>query len=315
MKYISYQREGLYSIGVWHDNRVFDIPGAVRAFGNTNMPNTMLEFLNDFEYNHRVVTEIFEQSSPTRRPELFFPDGQAAILAPVPSPRSLRTFCAFENHVKATRSHHGLEMVEEWYEIPIFYYSNHQAILGPNTEIPYPTGSESLDYGLGIAAIVGRKGKNISAVDADEYIVGYTIMNDWSARDTLKQEMQTGIGPAKGKDFATSLGPYLVTVDELSSFRDGENYNLPMTTTVNGEHYSSGNWNTLYHSFARMIERASANCTLYPGDVIGSGTMEGGCVLELGPEEYGWLQPADKVSLAIEGFGTLTNTIGGKTGK
>ncbi|MBS1272319.1 MAG: hypothetical protein MAGBODY4_01460 [Candidatus Marinimicrobia bacterium] len=314
MKYISYQREGLHSIGIWHDDRIFDIPGAARSFGNTKMPNDMLDFLQDFEYNHRLVTEMFEQSSPTTRPELFFPDGQAEILAPVPFPRSLRDFYAFENHVKTARANRGLDMIDEWYDIPVFYFSNHQAVYGPNTEIPYPQSSEALDFELEIAAIIGRKGRDISAEDAEEYIAGYAIMNDWSARDVQREEMQVGLGPAKGKDFATSLGPYLVTQEELSTAEDGENYNITMTATVNGEQYSSGNWNTLYHSFARMIERASADCTLYPGDVIGSGTVGTGCILELGADEYGWLQPGDTVSLAIERLGTLTNTIGAKKG-
>jgi len=312
MKYISYQREGLFSIGVWHDSRIFDIPGAARSFGNTKMPNSMLEFLQDFEYNHRLVSEMFEQSSPTKRPELFFPDGQAEILAPLPLPRSLRDFYAFEDHAKADRSHRGLDMPDAWYEIPVFYFSNRQAIFGPNTEVPFPTNTESLDFELEIAAIIGRKGQDIAAEDAEEHIAGYTIMNNWSARDIQEQEMQVGLGPAKSKDFATSLGPYLVTVDELSSARERDNYTLSMTATVNGEQYSSGNWNVLHHSFGRMVERASTDCPLFPGDVIGSGTMGNGCIWDLGAGEYAWLQPGDKVSLAIERLGTLTNTIGSK---
>ncbi len=312
MKYITYERDERRSIGVYIDGRIFDIPGGARAFGNTSMVNTMLDFLNDFQRNHEFVTEMLAEITPTKRPELYFPSGQATLLAPLPNPRSFRDFYAFEEHVKTARAKRDLEMIPEWYEFPVFYFSNHQAIFGTDSTIPYPNDTEALDYELEIAAIIGKKGKNIPANRADQYIAGYSILNDWSARDIQRKEMKVGLGPAKGKDFATSLGPYLVSTDELEDSRDGDNYNLLMSATISGQTYSQSNWNTLYYSFGQMIERASKDCTLYPGDVIGSGTVGTGCILELGPEEYGWLLPGSVVSLEIEKLGQLTNKVGDK---
>jgi len=310
MKYLSYKRDGLESIGLWVNDLIFDIPQAARFKGIRKMPGTLLEFLDQFDNNHQTITSIFAEVNPAKNPELFFPAGQATILPPLPHPGSLRDFYAFENHVKTARKNRGLDMIPEWYDFPVFYFSNHQAVYGPENVIPYPLESNALDYELEVAAIIGKRGRNIPENDADTYIAGYTIMNDWSARDIQREEMKVGLGPAKGKDFATSLGPWLVSRDELASHRTKSLYNLPMTAIVNGKKYSSGNWNTLYYSFAQMIARASENCTLYPGDVIGSGTVGTGCILELGSEKYGWLQPGDEVILEIEGLGRLRNTIG-----
>lgn len=312
MKYITYERDGRRSIGVYVDGRIFDIPGGARAFGNPSMANTMLDFLSDFQDNHEFVTEMLAESNSNNRPELYFPSGQAKLLAPLPNPRSFRDFYAFEEHVKSARARRDLEMIPEWYDFPVFYFSNHQALYGTDTTIPYPRDTEELDYELEIAAVIGKKGKNISADRADQYIAGYSVLNDWSARDIQRKEMKVGLGPAKGKDFATSLGPYLVSADELEDSKDGDNYNLRMSATISGENYSQGNWNTLYYSFGQMIERASRDCTLYPGDIIGSGTVGTGCILELGPEKFGWLQPGSTVNLEIEKLGQLTNKIGEK---
>ncbi|SEM68067.1 fumarylacetoacetate hydrolase family protein [Lihuaxuella thermophila] len=234
---------------------------------------------------------------------------EVRLLAPVPMPTSVRDFYAFEQHVKTSRQRRGLEMIPEWYQIPVFYFSNHRSIVGPEAAVAKPSYTEWLDFELEVACVIGKKGKNIPADRALEYIAGFTIMNDWSARDMQRQEMKVGLGPAKGKDFATSLGPYLVTLDELEDRRTGHHWDLQMTAKVNGKPLSSGNMKDLYWSFPQMIERASLECELVPGDVIGSGTVGTGCILELGPEVHRWLQPGDVVELEIERLGVLSNRI------
>lgn len=233
----------------------------------------------------------------------------AQLLAPLPQPRSFRDFYAFEQHVKTARGRRGLDVIPEWYQIPVFYFSNHHSIVGPDAEVMKPAYTEWLDYELEIACIIGKKGKNIPADQALDYIAGFTILNDWSARDVQRVEMAVGLGPAKGKDFATSMGPYLVTLDELADRYQEGHWDLQMTAKVNGQLLSSGNVNTLYWSFADMIARASEACELMPGDVIGSGTVGTGCILELGTEVHRWLQPGDVVELEIERLGVLRNVI------
>jgi fumarylacetoacetate (FAA) hydrolase len=215
------------------------------------------------------------------------------LLAPVPRPPSVRDAYAFEEHVKNAARVTGRPGVpDEWYEIPVFYFSNPAAIYGPDDEIPFPAGSVELDYELEVAAVIGAGGA----------VGGFTIMNDWSARDLQRQEAKVGLGPAKGKDFATSLGPVVVTPDELGDLR------LEMVARVNGEERSRGNLGDMYHSWESILERVSANTKLVPGDVIGSGTVGTGCILEHGDGR--WLQPGDEVELEVDGIGVLRNVVG-----
>lgn len=225
--------------------------------------------------------------------------------------RSLRDFYAFEQHVRTARARRGLDVPPEWYEIPVFYFSNPHAIYGTDDVIPCPRYTQALDFELEVAAVIGTPGINILVADAERHILGYTIMNDWSARDVQRTEMAVGLGPAKAKDFATSLGPWLVTPDELEDRRSGKGYDLAMVARRNGVEISRGNWKDIHWSFAEMIARASDEVWLQPGDVIGSGTVGTGCILELGPETVGgWLQPGDVIELEIERLGILRNTIG-----
>ncbi|HJV30007.1 MAG TPA: fumarylacetoacetate hydrolase family protein [Gaiellaceae bacterium] len=210
---------------------------------------------------------------------------------PVLHPPSVRDFYAFEQHVKTARANRGLEVPPEWYEVPVFYFSNPAAIYGPEDDVPYPEGTEELDYELEVAAIIGAEGR----------IGGFTVMNDWSARDLQRLEMKVGLGPAKGKDFATSLGPIVVTPDEF----DGQQ--AEMVARVNGEERSRGNLRDLHWPWERLVEHAARNTRLAPGDVIGSGTVGTGCILELGDGR--WLQRGDAVELEVEGIGVLRNTI------
>jgi 2-keto-4-pentenoate hydratase/2-oxohepta-3-ene-1,7-dioic acid hydratase in catechol pathway len=213
------------------------------------------------------------------------------LCAPIPAPPSVRDFFAFEAHVATARANRGATVPAEWYEIPVFYFSNPAAIFGPDDAIPYPQASAQLDYELEVAAIVGTGGR----------IAGFTVMNDWSARDLQRQEVSVGLGPAKGKDFATSLGPLLVTVDEF----DGSE--AEMVARVNGEERSRGNLRDLFHPWKSIMARAALNTNLRPGDVIGSGTVGTGCILEHGDGR--WLSVGDVVELEIEGIGVLRNTV------
>lgn len=241
--------------------------------------------------------------------EMVLPLDEVRLLAPLPRPPSLRDFYAFEAHVAAAAALRGGHVPLAWYEIPVFYFSNHTAIYGPGADIPAPR-SRALDYELEIACVIGRAGRDIAEEDAEEYIAGYTIMNDWSARDLQREEMEVGLGPAKGKDFATSLGPWLVTPDELEEHALGDGrHHLIMTAHVNGAELSRGTLRDSYYTFAQMIARASQDATLYPGDVLGSGTVGGGCLLELTGGQGPWLAPGDVVELAITGLGALRNRI------
>jgi fumarylacetoacetate (FAA) hydrolase len=221
-----------------------------------------------------------------------YPLDAVRLLPPVKHPPSVRDFYAFEAHVKRARELRGLELPPEWYELPVFYFSNPAAIFGPEDEIPYPAGSEELDYELEVAAVMG----------ADGQIGGFTVMNDWSARDLQRAEMHVGLGPSKGKDFATSLGPVVITPDELGDLR------LEMVARVNGEERSRGNLGDMHHSWEAIVAHAARNTELRPGDVLGSGTVGTGCILEHGDGR--WLQPGDLVELEVEGIGVLKNRVG-----
>jgi fumarylacetoacetate (FAA) hydrolase len=210
---------------------------------------------------------------------------------PVLHPPAVRDFMAFEEHVANARRLRGAEVPKEWYEVPVFYFSNPTAIFGPEDAISYPEGTQELDYELECAAVIG----------ADGAIGGFTIMNDWSARDVQRQEMRVGLGPAKGKDFATSLGPVLVTPDEF----DGTSGT--MVARVNGEERSRGELGAMHHHWDALVARSAQNTALRPGDVIGSGTVGNGCILE--HDDGRWLQRGDVVELEIEGIGVLRNTI------
>lgn len=235
------------------------------------------------------------------------------LLTPVPYPPTMRDFYAFEQHVAAAMALRGQGIIPEWYQIPTFYFTNTSELYGHDDPVPYPVGSNALDMELEIACVIAREGKDISVEEAADYIAGYMIMNDWSARDFQRLDMKLNLGPGKGKDFATSLGPWLVTPDELASRRTGsgtsERYDMTMLARVNGQEISRGNFNQIYYSFPQMIAYASRNARLRPGDVIGSGTVGTGCLLELGTKVHPWFQRGEVIELEIDGIGVLRNTI------
>jgi fumarylacetoacetate (FAA) hydrolase len=236
--------------------------------------------------------------------------------APVPRPPSVRDFYAFEQHVKTAREIRGQQIAAEWYQFPVFYFSNPGVIFGPGDVIPSPRYTRELDFELEMACIIGRPGRDLTPESALACIAGYTILNDWSARDVQRLETRVGLGPAKAKDFATSLGPTLVTPDELENWiteRPGV-FDLHMQARLNGKPCSNGYAREMYFSFGEMLSRASEAVELRPGDVIGSGTVGSGCLLELTRGAGPWLTQGDRVELEIEGLGVLDNLIGGPVG-
>jgi 2-keto-4-pentenoate hydratase/2-oxohepta-3-ene-1,7-dioic acid hydratase in catechol pathway len=233
----------------------------------------------------------------------------AGLRAPIPVPPSIRDFLAFEEHVRTIREAQGVGVDPSWYDLPVFYFSNPAAVYGPQDSIAISPGSRQFDYELEVAAVVGRGGSDLAPEEAETHIAGYSVMCDWSARDLQFQEMVLRLGPAKGKDSATSMGPMLVTPDELEPWRQDGRLGLGMRASVNGREYSNGNLGDMYWSFGQLMAYASRGTRLMPGDVIGSGTVGTGCILEraltLGAERYPWLRAGDAVTLEVDGLGAI----------
>ncbi len=232
---------------------------------------------------------------------LFHPPDDVTILAPLPRANLIRDFLAFEAHAKRGYERRGQEMPKLWYEIPVYYKGNPRAIIGPDTTVEWPSFTRKFDYELEIACIIGKEGRDIPVERANEYIAGYTIFNDFSARDVQMEEVSLRLGPSKGKDFATGMGPMLVTPESVGDVR-----NLRMTAKVNGELWSDGNSGASHWTFPQMIAHVSRSETLYPGDVFGSGTVGGGCGYELDR----WVQPGDLIELEIATLGVLRHRVG-----
>lgn len=324
MKLVSYKNDGQTILGFLLNDNVVDLRMAHAELADTlsfevqQLPNSMVEFLqlgsaalNDAQQIENYCREHKEYVSAS------LPLANVVLMAPVPRPTSMRDGYAFRQHVEAARRNRGAEMIPEFDEIPIFYFTNHMAVFGGGPIEVRSMHCDKLDFELEAAIVIGKEGRDISASEADDYIAGYTIMNDWSARTMQMHEMKLNLGPAKGKDFATSIGPWLVTKDELQSHRipgdSGERYDLGMTAYVNGTKVSTGNMKDMTWTFAQIIERASYGVTLHPGDVIGSGTCGTGCFLELnGSKVYDpawWLKPGDVVTCEIEMLGSLENSL------
>ncbi|CAN5771482.1 fumarylacetoacetate hydrolase family protein [soil metagenome] len=251
-----------------------------------------------------------DEPRPSAGPVLALDD--VRLLAPVGRPPSVRDFYAFEAHVATARRGRGLEVDPDWYELPFFYFSNPASVVGPGDQVAVPRGCAELDYELEVAAIVGVEATDVDPERWREVVAGFCIMNDWSARDLQRREMRQGLGPAKGKDFALSLGPELVTPDELLAVASGRP-EAAMVARVNGVERSRGQLADIHHPWGDLLAHASRSTTLRPGDVIGSGTVGTGCILELalthGPDAQPWLEPGDLVELEVDGLGTLANPV------
>lgn len=306
-------------VGAMHSQQVVDLNLAYarwladqqetqpQRLANAQVPPTMLEFLEGGDSTlaaaRRAIDYATTRSSSVKGPlgeTILYSGTDVQLAAPLPNPSSLRDFIAFEDHIAATSKKRDQPIPPEWYKVPVYYKGNHRTIVGPEEALPWPLGTTKLDYELELACVIGREGKNISERQAEDYIAGYTIMNDFSARDIQFQEMACRLGPAKGKDFATALGPCLVTPDEIADLGA-----LTMIARVNGEEWSRGRFGTIHWSFAQMIAHVSRGETIYPGDVFGSGTVGGGCGLEL--DRY--LKAGDVVELEIQPIGVLRTRV------
>ncbi|MBX3330391.1 MAG: fumarylacetoacetate hydrolase family protein [Nitrospira sp.] len=306
-------------VGAIHDQRIVDLNMAYARWladqqeaqphrlADAQVPTTMSEFLEGGsstlaaarrakDYVTTLPTSVKGPSGET----IVYAAPDVQLAAPLPNPSSLRDFIAFEDHIAATSRRRGQPIPPEWYKAPVYYKGNHRTIMGPDEELSWPLETTKLDYELELACVIGRQGRDISERQAEDYIAGYTIMNDFSARDIQFQEMACRLGPAKGKDFATVLGPCLVTPDEIADLGS-----LTMTARVNGEEWSRGRFGTIHWSFAQMIAHVSRGEMIYPGDVFGSGTVGDGCGLEL--DRY--LKPGDVVELEIQPIGVLKTRV------
>ena len=320
MKLVSYLKDENEQLGVLIDDRIYNV-----ELIHPDIPNTMNMFLNYWEELYPVMQAgelaIMDRGSHSSKS---IPMESVSLLAPVPLPSSCRDGYAFRQHVAAARRNRKVPMIPEFDQYPVFYFTNHHGIQGPGDVRCMPDHFEKLDFELEVAIVIAKHGRNIPAAEADDYIAGLLIMNDLSARTLQAEEMLLNLGPAKGKDFATAIGPWLVTLDELEKFEvpckeghTGKNWNLRMQCRINGVQVSDGNLADMDWTFAELIERASYGVDLYPGDVIGSGTVGTGCFLELngtgklGDPNYTeqWLRENDVVELEVDGLGILSNTI------
>ena len=318
MKLVTHLQQGREQLAILNQDTLYNVQSL-----NPDFPATMNELLAQWEQWIDLLKAADRACSEGKYSSDIRFDA-ANLLAPVPHPASCRDGYAFRQHVAAARRNRKVDMIAEFDQYPIFYFTNHQAIQGPGDIECMPDHFQKLDFELEIAAVIGKKGRNFTAAEADQYIGGYMIMNDMSARTLQMEEMLLNLGPAKGKDFSTVIGPVLVTPDELEPHKTacrpdhtGNNYNLSMKCRVNGKQVSEGNMADMDWTFAEILERCAYGVDIMPGDVIGSGTVGTGCFLELNGTgllndpnyPVQWLQDGDIVEMEIDGLGILTNTI------
>lgn len=320
MKFVSYLKEGNEQLAILVDGLLYDLDVL-----HPELPNTMGMMLN---YWDALIETVQLGETAIRNGRISrdngIPMSQASLLSPVPFPPSCRDGYAFRQHVAAARRNRKVDMIAEFDQYPIFYFTNHHSIQGPGPVRCMADHFEKLDFELECAIVISKHGRNIRAEQADEYIAGLMIMNDLSARRLQIEEMLLNLGPAKGKDFATAVGPCLVTPHDLVQFEIppkeghvGKSWNLRMQCFVNGVQVSDGNLGDMDWTFAEIIERASYGVDLYPGDIIGSGTVGTGCFLELNGTgklddpnyQEQWLQEGDVVEMTIDQLEKLTNTL------
>jgi 2-keto-4-pentenoate hydratase/2-oxohepta-3-ene-1,7-dioic acid hydratase in catechol pathway len=291
VRLVTYERDGR-RLGALVEGAVVDVPG---ASGDPDFPTTMEALVEAGPDALDAARRALAALHPDRH--VVVPD--ARLLVPI-LPGSLRDFLAFEDHVKAGAARRGEPVPEAWYRMPTYYKGNHRSVYGPEEEIPWPPYTSELDYELEVAAVLGGRGRDLDEDAASALIFGYTLMNDWSARDIQRDEMSVRLGPAKGKDFATSLGPCILTADELDPTT------LRLEARVDGETWSTGTLGEAHWTFSQMIAHVSRGEDVWPGDLYGSGTFGGGCGLDLGR----FLWPGAVVELEAEGIGVLRNRVG-----
>lgn len=306
MKLLTYDIGNGPRCGVLRDNLVLDVTALLGVDQTLRDVRALLE-LGDSPIDR--LRDALARDVPA--PALPLPS--VRLRSPILQPPTVRDFFSFEDHA----SGHGSRALHEaWYRLPIFYFSNTLRIFGPDDVVPFPAASDRLDYELELGCVIGREGSDIAAADALDYIAGFCVFNDWSARDLQFDEMAVGLGPAKGKDAATTLGPWLVTTDEMAPYLQDGRLQVKCEARVNGEVWlDDGDGGAAYHSWGDFVERASKDSRIVPGDVLGSGTVSGGSIpeaIQLSIESARYLQPGDEVELEVEGIGILRNTLGPK---
>lgn len=301
MRFVTYQHDGDASCGVVDESgRVHPLPNGARLIDLISAGADAL---------HSAGAQALAADPGP-------PATQVRLLPPI-QPPAIRDFVTFEEHVEGVRRSidRTRGVPAAWYDAPTFYFTNPYAVIGAHDDVPVPPGAHVLDFELEVAAVVGRAGRDLTPEQARDHIVGYTIMNDWSARDLQSREMQVGLGPCKGKDTSTTLGPWLVTTDELEPSRDGEGFlALALTAEVNGEVVGRDLLSNMSWTFEDMVAYASRGTEVRAGDILGSGTCgNGGCLAELwgirGAQTPPPLKPGDVVTLTAQGIGTIANTV------
>ena len=313
--------------GMLLENMIIDLQIATEwaqqtcGLAHERMPASLLALIQAglpaSDYARQVLEMVtragdFSELRDTQDRPFAFPQTSVCLLPPI-QPVSLRDAYAFEDHVRKASENRGRQVPPDWYKYPAFYYTNAQTIIGHESPVHKPRYTQALDFELEIAAVIGTSGIDLDDEEAASHIFGFTIFNDWSARDVQLTEMKIGLGPAKGKDFASSLGPCILTIDELADCatdRPGV-FNLGMTARINGQEKSRANFSDIYWSFGQILARISQDTTILPGEVIGSGTVGTGCLLELTKGLGPWLQPGDLVELEVERIGILRNQVQG----
>lgn len=316
MKLVTFENEnGDNRIGWLQEDGIVDM-----NLVNRSLPTDMLSFIDNHETHFSIIKKMGKVNAN-------YAENDVKLVAPLPNPRSFRDFIGFEMHMLNASRSFGHKIGPAWYEMPIFYFTNHHAIYGPNDEIKRPEKEVKLDLEVEMACIIGKKGRDIKAADAKPYIFGYTVFNDWTARSIQKKEMEIPLGPHKGKDFANTIGPYIVTADEMEQYRvpfdeeafvdplktppvKGDRFDIKMSARINGKEICQGNYKTVYYNFQQQIERASENnVMLMPGDILGSGTVGWGSLVENNFTVHPPIEPGDIVEIDIEGIGVLKNKV------
>ncbi|MEZ5044788.1 MAG: fumarylacetoacetate hydrolase family protein [Saprospiraceae bacterium] len=316
MKLITFLNKAQASrIGWLLDDQIVDM-----HLASARLPTDMLTFIDHHETYFEIIKDLGEV-------EPHYALSEVKLQAPLPNPRSFRDYIGFEMHMQNASRSFGHQIGPAWYDMPIFYFTNHHGIYGPGDEILRPAKETKLDIELELACIIGKRGKDIKAEEARPYIFGYTVFNDWTARAIQRVEMEIPLGPHKGKDFANAIGPCIVTADEMEQYRvpfdehvfqdpisvpkiKMDRLKLKMASRINGVTICEGNYQTVYYTFEQMIERASENnVTLMPGDILGSGTVGWGSLIENNFSVHRPLEPGDVVELEIEGIGILSNKV------
>jgi 2-keto-4-pentenoate hydratase/2-oxohepta-3-ene-1,7-dioic acid hydratase in catechol pathway len=307
MKWVTYRSQGEEDLAADETDRVgLLVDGEVRSL---EAGTRLIDLLGDDGTRLRAAADRARNS-----PMSVEPVEGIRLRPPIPSPPSIRDFFAFEQHAKSGIKALGMELDPGWYEIPIFYFTNSNAVVGDGDVVTFAGNTQEMDFELELGVVVGKAGKNLDPIQAESHIAGFCIFNDWSARDLQHWEQHiTPIGPSKGKDFANGLGPCLVTADEFEDRRKGKSYDLTMTASVNGREYGRASLADIFWGFGEMISYASREAYVLPGDIIGSGTCPQGCIMELstthGLESFPWLVPGDEVVLEVEGIGAMRNVV------